>query len=159
MDWLLILSIMGAIGTIFTVVQVTKGLWPTTNSGRTDKAKALLYPGTIIALTAVTVYLATLNQELTEIKSQAKSLRQQWPTSISGYYFNGENLGIVNGGLSFVEQYKDHIPVTVEQARELAIEARRLCVAPDRYDACNATAGGMIGLIEAIANDSNDIDF
>lgn len=159
MDWLLILTIMGAIGTIFTVIQAVKGMWPTANSSRAEKVKAILYPSTIITLTAVTVYLATLNQELMEIKSQAKSLRQQWPTSPDGYYFSGTNLGIVNGGLSFVEQYKDHIPVTVEQARELAIEARRVCVDPDSYQACSTSAGGMIGLIDAIANDSNDIDF
>lgn len=153
MDWLLVLSIAGAIGTVFSVYQVIKERWPSPDSKQSEKAKALFYPFAIIALTSVSVYLATLNQELTEIKAQAKILRATWPESIESltYSDNGTSLGIVNGGLSFVEQYEDHIPVTVEQARELSIEARRLCVDPAKAEACDAAAGGMMGLIGAIA--------
>lgn len=132
-------------------------MWPKFNTNNAEKVKALLYQITIISLTAITVYMATLNKELTEIRAQAHFLRKQWPTSFNALYSygNGYSLGIVNGGLSFVEQYKDHIPVTVEQARELAIEARRLCIDPDKFAACNATAGGMMGLIEAIARNND----
>lgn len=152
LNWLLILSILGAIGTVFTVIQMMREMWSESDGVRSKRLRAVLYPLIVIVLTAMSVYLATLNQELTEIKSQARALRGQW-TSYSGlqYEDNGYSLGIVQGGLSFVEQYKTRIPVTVDQARELAIEARKVCLDPNQYRACDATAGGMMGLIDAIA--------
>lgn len=152
MDWLLVLSIAGAIGTVFTVFQVAKELWHKCNNKRSEKVKDLLYPIAIIILTAVSVHLATLNNELIEIRVQAHILRQQWPDYI-GYHDSERSLGIVNGGLSFVEQFKDHIPVTVEQVLELAIEARGSCTDLEKWAACHTAAEGMMGLIDAIARD------
>jgi hypothetical protein len=164
-DWLLVLTILGAVGSIFGVLDMVLTLLPGHSgplfkkfgsSKKSQVALAVLFPVLTVVLTAVSVYLATVNREITEIRTRADGLLQSW--SYDQYADNSSNLGVVMGGLNFVERHSNHIPVTVDEARALAKEARSYCLASSDISTmslsasnnCTAAAGGMRGLIRAI---------
>lgn len=77
-------------------------------------------PFLLVIMTALVTWQAFALQRFTTCRREAAALVDGWPEAWEIEYLpDGENIGIILGGLRFLEQHQDEYPETFFRARNL----------------------------------------
>lgn len=109
-------------------------------------------PFALVAMTALATYLTVTLHDLAASRHAACSLLQSWPDVWEVENLpDGENTGILLGGLGFLERHRKDYPETYGAARAL-LQGPLDQIPPDGASLTKAAAA-MIRLIAAVAED------
>lgn len=124
-----------------------------------EKPRRLIYPLLLVLLTAISTCQFQQNRQLTAIRSEASSLVASWPrVDDLGFVSKGERIGIILGGLAFLEKHKEQFAETYKTATELVENRLRGFTPPEDWDRrleeswlLEDVAGAIIQLVSSIA--------
>ena len=115
-------SIISGLGAILTII-----IWA--KDSLKEKPRRMVYPLVLVLLTVFSTYQFEQNRRLTTIKSEALSLVESWPgIDRLKYCSKGQRMGIILGGLGFLEKHKSDIPDTYTQAANIVKNRLRVLV-------------------------------
>jgi hypothetical protein len=124
-----------------------------------ERWKGYVYPFALVVLTAISTYQFQQNHRILSARAEARTTLDKWPAiDHLDMESKGALIGIILGGMTFIEKHKADFPQTYESARAL-VQTRLNGFRPPKnsdedfaeYHLLRDVAGGMIELIETLA--------
>jgi hypothetical protein len=126
-----------------------------------ERWKGYIYPFALVVLTAISTYQFQENYRILSVRNEARTTLSKWPTiDHLDMESKGSLIGIILGGMTFIEKHKADFPQTYQTARAL-VQTRLNGFHPpknsdedfEEYHLLRDVAGGMIQLIATLADE------
>jgi hypothetical protein len=147
-----VFATLGLVGTVVTIVAWVR-------SAAESKLAKLAYAISLTFLAALASYQLLEIRHIRAVSTEARALLATWPEPDRiDFLSKGERIGIILGGMVFLEKHRTELPETYNLARLLiANRVKDFKVQPDEigapseYDLLEDVAAAMIRLLQGVA--------